>query len=213
MRTRVKICGITSVHDASLAVYAGADALGLNFYQPSPRYVSLDLARDIALSTPAFVTSVGLFVDAEPDFVEEAIGKTELQLLQFHGNESPEYCEQFGLPYIKALRVGHHQGGLKGDALRTLISSHSNARAILLDAYRKGVPGGTGERFDWDLVPEIQQPIILAGGLTPDNVAEAVNQVKPYAVDVSGGVESTPGVKDAGRIRDFLNAVQLADRH
>ena len=210
MRTRIKICGITNTEDALQAVDAGADALGMVFYKPSPRYVDVGTAVQIAQSTPAFVSCVGLFVNAEADEVKQVLNQVPLQLLQFHGDETPQYCRQFSLPYMKALRVGA-EGGLSGDALRTQINSYSDAQAILLDTYQKAVPGGTGERFDWDLVPESRQKIVLAGGLTPDNVAAAIKAVEPYAVDVSSGVESAPGVKDVGRIRAFVDAVYLAD--
>lgn len=231
IRTRVKICGITNSGDALLAVEAGADAIGMVFYEPSPRHVDIETASDIAKSIPAFVMSVGLFVNADKDRVKSVLSQVPLQLLQFHGDESPEYCEQFGMPYIKALRVGREEAGLNGDSLRTVVASHKNCCAILLDTYQKGVPGGTGESFDWDLIAEyssetnpkttgpkttgtkttgsnITAPkVILAGGLKPENIVEAINTVKPYAVDVSGGVESAPGAKDAVRIRAFLNSV------
>lgn len=205
MRTRVKICGITNQQDALNAVQAGADALGLVFYPPSPRYIDIDAAAVIAKNIPAFVTLTALFVNANVEQVRDAIQKVSIQLLQFHGDESPEYCEQFGLPYIKALRVGNIGDGLKGDKLRTAIDDHKNARAILLDAYKKGVPGGTGEQFDWDLIPNIEMPVILAGGLSSANVKRAIEQVKPYAVDVSGGVEKSPGIKDITKIHEFFN--------
>jgi len=211
MRTRVKICGITRPESAMHAVDAGADAIGMVFYKQSPRYVTTEIASGIARSTPAFVMSVGLFVNADADDVNNVLKHVPLQLLQFHGDEPPDYCEQFGVPYIKALRIGREEGGLNGESLRTLMASHNKARAVLLDTYQKGVPGGTGERFDWDLIPETNQKIILAGGLNPENVTQAITSVRPYAVDVSGGVESAPGLKDAARIRAFLNAVHRAD--
>lgn len=215
-RTRVKICGITSPEDALLAVDAGADAIGMVFYEPSPRCVDIETAAKIVKSIPAFVMSVGLFVNADENSVKRVLNKVPLQLLQFHGNESPEYCEQFAVPYMKAMRVGREEGGLNGGALRTCIVSYKSACAVLLDTYQKGVPGGTGERFDWDLIPGSDsnsgQNIVLAGGLKPENVAEAVAIVKPYAVDVSGGVESAPGTKDAVRIRAFLEAIRSADQ-
>lgn len=216
MATRVKICGITSPEDALTAASAGADAIGLVFYGRSIRKVDVVQAAEIASVLPPFVDAVALFVNAEIAEVEAVLDSVPIQLLQFHGDEPPEYCESFALPYIKALRVGRDSsglksGGLNGDTLRIQMDSYTGARGILLDTYRKGSPGGTGEQFDWDLVPDTGQPVILAGGLNPDNVGNAIQKVMPYAVDVSGGVESAPGVKDAGRIRAFLSAVQLAD--
>lgn len=215
MRTRVKICGITSVEDALAAIDAGADALGLVFYKPSPRYVEPDMAADIIARVPAFVTTMGLFVDASKDEISSVLLKAPFDFIQFHGDESVSQCESSGRPYIKALRVGNEEGGLYGQALRNRMNEYKSARGLLLDTYQKGIPGGTGERFDWDQVPEPgpddNQYIVLAGGLTPENVAEAVKSVRPYAVDVSGGVESAPGRKDADRIRAFLDAVRYAD--
>ncbi|MFX4228716.1 MAG: phosphoribosylanthranilate isomerase [Porticoccaceae bacterium] len=215
MRTRVKICGITSVEDALAAIDAGADALGLVFYRPSPRYVEPEVAAEIIARVPAFVTTMGLFVDASKDEILSVLLKAPFDFIQFHGNESVADCERIGKPYIKALRVGNEDGGLYGQALRNMMNEYKSARGLLLDTYQKGVPGGTGERFDWDQVPEPgpddNQYIVLAGGLTPENVAEAVESVRPYAVDVSGGVESAPGRKDADRIRAFLDAVRHAD--
>lgn len=182
---------------------AGADAIGLVFYPPSPRYVEIDIARQIALQVGPFVSIVGLFVDATVDEVEVVLDQVPLHVLQFHGNESPEYCEQFRRPYMKALRMKPWL-----DVAAALTNYHS-ASAILLDAYRPGVPGGTGETFDWQRVPkERLKPVVLAGGLTPDNVVSAVIATKPYAVDVSGGVESAPGVKDAEKVATFIRRVK-----
>ncbi len=215
MRTRVKICGITSIEDALMAINAGADALGLNFYKPSPRYVEPEVAAEIIAQVPAFVTTMGLFANAGKQEIESVLATTPLDFIQFHGDEPVEFCESLGKPYIKALRVGSEEGGLHGQSLRNKMNEYGSARGLLLDTYKKGMPGGTGERFDWDEVPEPgpndTQYIVLAGGLTPDNVSEAIALVRPYAVDVSGGVESAPGHKDADRIRAFLNAVRLAD--
>jgi len=215
MRTRVKICGITSVEDALTAIVAGADALGLVFYRPSPRYVAPEVAAEIIAHVPAFVTTMGLFVDASEDDILSVLAKASFDFVQFHGDETLTQCESLGHPYIKALRVGNKKGGLYGEALRNKMKEYKTARGLLLDTYQKGTPGGTGERFDWDQVPEPspdhKQYIVLAGGLTPENVAEAVESVRPYAVDVSGGVESAPGHKDADRIRAFLEAVRHAD--
>ena len=203
-RTRVKICGITRPEDALVAVDLGVDALGLVFYAPSPRNVTIATAADIARQIPAFVSVVGLFVNAEPSFVEEVIAKVGISLLQFHGDETPEDCERFGPPYIKAIRV-------KADTnLVQYARDFTSAKALLLDTYTEGVAGGTGQMFDWNLIPSaLPKPVILAGGLQANNVAQAIRQVKPYAVDVSGGVEATKGIKDAQKIAAFMQQVDL----
>jgi phosphoribosylanthranilate isomerase len=199
-QTRIKICGITSVDDALCAAQLGADAIGMVFYSKSPRFVSIEQAREIAFSVGPFVTTVGLFVDETQANIESILERVPLQLLQFHGNESADFCEKFSRPYIKALRM---QEGLD---LERAIKEHLNAVGILLDAYRPGVPGGTGETFDWDRVPkQCVKPIIVAGGLHPDNVADAVKVTQAYAVDVSGGVEKAPGKKDANKISAFIS--------
>jgi phosphoribosylanthranilate isomerase len=206
-RTRVKICGITRVEDALAAAQAGADAIGLVFYSKSPRAVDVEAARAICAALPPFVTTVGLFVDAEPQVVQNVLKQVPLDTLQFHGAESPEYCSQFGRPFLKALRM-HDSIDIAAERNQYLA-----ARALLLDTYRPGVPGGTGEIFDWQRVPrELAGHIVLAGGLNPANIGAAVEAVRPYAVDVSGGVESAPGIKDAQRIRDFIAAVSRADQ-
>lgn len=204
-RTRVKICGITRPEDALVAVDLGVDALGLVFYAPSPRNVTIATAADVARQIPAFVSVVGLFVNAEPSFVEEVIANVGLSLLQFHGDETPEDCERFGLPYIKAIRV-------KADTnLVQYARDFTSAKALLLDTYTEGVAGGTGQLFDWNLIPSaLPKPVILAGGLLANNVAQAIRQVKPYAVDVSGGVEATKGIKDAQKIAAFMQQVDLS---
>ena len=204
-RTRVKICGITRLEDALVAVDLGVDALGLVFYAPSPRNVTIATAADVARQIPAFVSVVGLFVNAEPSFVEEVIANVGLSLLQFHGDETPEDCERFGLPYIKAIRV-------KADTnLVQYARDFTSAKALLLDTYTEGVAGGTGQLFDWNLIPSaLPKPVILAGGLQANNVAQAIRQVKPYAVDVSGGVEATKGIKDAQKIAAFMQQVNLS---
>lgn len=204
-RTRVKICGITRPEDALVAVDLGVDALGLVFYAPSPRNVTIATAADVARQIPAFVSVVGLFVNAEPSFVEEVIANVGLSLLQFHGDETPEDCERFGLPYIKAIRV-------KADTnLVQYARDFTSAKALLLDTYTEGVAGGTGQLFDWNLIPSaLPKPVILAGGLLANNVAQAIRQVKPYAVDVSGGVEATKGIKDAQKIAAFMQQVYLS---
>lgn len=205
VRTRIKICGITDPESARAVVDLGADALGMVFYEPSPRNLELAQASKIAAVGHPFVTMVGLFVNAERSSIEQVLDRIPLQLLQFHGDESPAFCDSFGLPYVKALRVSGQQN------LADQIQSYSSAQAVLLDTYKKGMPGGTGATFNWDMVPEVDQHIILAGGLTAENVGQAISQVKPYAVDTSGGVESAPGVKDTGRIRAFITQVFQAD--
>ena len=196
---RIKICGITSVEDAELAVEAGTDAIGLVFYEPSPRYVQIQQAIDIAYSVGPFVTVVGLFVNSDKAAIDNIVNQVPLNLLQFHGDESPAFCEQFSLPYMKAIRMRDDLD------LDTEIKRYTSASAILLDAYKPGVPGGTGETFDWKRVPrQTSQHIVLAGGLTPDNVYTAIEQTHPYGVDISGGVESSPGIKDKEKVVAFI---------
>lgn len=204
LRVRVKICGITRVEDALAAVAQGADAIGLVFYAPSPRAVSIEQAAAIAKQIPAFVSVVGLFVNAEESFVKDVITQVPLDLLQFHGDETPEQCARYGLPFIKAVRV-------KSDTnLVQCAKDYSASRALLLDTYTEGVAGGTGHVFDWGLIPsDLNKPVVLAGGLTAENVASAIQQVKPYAVDVSGGVEASKGIKDAAKIAAFMQQVYL----
>jgi phosphoribosylanthranilate isomerase len=205
MRTRVKICGITDRQDALDAVRLGADAIGLVFYPPSPRCVAPDRAAAIVEGLPPFVTVVGLFVNASRDEIAEVLGSVRIDLLQFHGTECAEYCAGHGRPYIKAVRVR------EGMDLAAERQRYAGASALLLDAYQPGVPGGTGQAFDWALIPsELGHEIVLAGGLTPDNVGEAVRRVRPYAVDVSGGVEREKGRKDAGKIEAFMRGVASA---
>jgi len=203
MRTRIKICGITRVEDARIAVELGADAIGLVFYAPSPRSVGLDQARAIVAAIPPFVTIVGLFVDPAQDQVGSVLRRCSLGLLQFHGDEAPDFCNGFGLPYIKAARV-------RADAdLVQYLSPYHAAQGWLLDAYHEQLYGGTGESFDWKLIPRnLARPVILSGGLTPDNVGAAVRQVRPWAVDVSGGVEAAKGIKDAAKIAAFIAGVR-----
>jgi len=202
LRVRVKICGITRVEDALTAIEHGADAIGLVFYAPSPRNVSIAQAAEIARKIPAFVSVVGLFVNAEPGFIQEVTSQVQLDLLQFHGDETPEECLRYGLPFIKAIRV-------KSDTnLVQCAKDFSVARALLLDTYTEGVAGGTGHVFDWGLIPVgLEKPVVLAGGLNAQNVAQAVAQVRPYAVDVSGGVEASKGIKDAAKIAAFMQQV------
>ncbi|SDZ90346.1 phosphoribosylanthranilate isomerase [Microbulbifer marinus] len=200
---QVKICGITNIEDATAAVAAGADALGLVFYPSSPRHVDVDTAATIAAAVPPFVTLTGLFVDAAAADVEAVLTKVPLNLLQFHGRETAQYCEQFRRPYIKALRM---KDGLD---VHAAMDGHPRARGFLLDAYRPGVPGGTGETFDWQRVPQDSgRAIVLAGGLQPDNVALAIAAARPQAVDVSGGVEASPGKKDPQKVAAFIRAAK-----
>ena len=202
---RSKICGITRIEDALAAVEAGADAIGFVFYAKSPRAVDVRQARAIIEQLPPFVTTVGLFVNASRCELNEILEVVPLDLLQFHGDETPADCEGYHRPWIKALRVR------PGDDLEAACQQYSGARGILLDTYVAGVPGGTGEAFDWSLVPaRLSKPIILAGGLSADNVGQAIAQVNPYAVDVSGGVEQAKGIKDASKIEAFMRAVRAA---
>lgn len=202
---RVKICGITRVEDGLAAAYAGADAIGLVFAPASPRRVTLAQAEGVARALPPFISTVALFVNAEAAEVESVLEGLRPDLLQFHGDETPEYCASFGVPYIKAVRV---RPGLD---LLQFEAAYGTARGLLLDAYHPQRHGGTGERFDWNLIPAgLSKPVILAGGLTPDNVAQAVRQVRPWAVDVSSGVEASPGIKDAAAIGRFIQEVRNA---
>ena len=207
--TRVKICGITRLEDAQAVVEAGADAIGLVFYAKSPRNVEIDQAAEISRSIPPFITRVALFKDADAAFVETVLQSVEVDLLQFHGSESSSYCERFGLPYIKAI-------GMKGpecDAayMATRTGEFSTAKAMLLDGHAPGEDGGSGESFDWSSIGNIDKPVILAGGITPDNVAQAIDIAHPFAVDVSSGVESAPGIKDREKIIRFITQVGMAD--
>lgn len=200
---RIKICGITRIEDALAAAQGGADAIGLVFYAPSPRAVDAAAARAIIQALPPFVTSVGLFVDASADTVREILDQVPLDMLQFHGDEPAEFCRQFGRPYLKALRVR------AGDDLNALAGQWPDASGILLDSYKAGVPGGTGEAFDWALIPSQRHwPLVLAGGLDADNVAAAIAQAKPWAVDVSGGVEQAKGIKSKDKINTFVGEVK-----
>ncbi|WP_374336024.1 phosphoribosylanthranilate isomerase [Leeia sp.] len=202
MRTRVKICGLSRPEDVAAAAQAGADAIGLVFYPPSPRGVSIAQAAGLLRHVPAFVSTVGLFVDPTEAEVRQVLAQCPLDVLQFHGDESPSFCRSFGRPYLKAVRV---KPGLD---LLQYAENYADAAGLLLDAWVAGVPGGTGQSFDWSLIPaDLPLPLILAGGLDPDNVAEAIGRVQPWAVDVSGGVEREKGVKDPARIEAFMRAV------
>lgn len=207
MRTRIKICGLTQVEAALHAAYAGADAIGLVFYPPSPRHVEIAQAREIAQALPAFVSSVALFVDANVAAVQAVIEQVRPSLLQFHGDESPTYCRQFNLPYIKAVRV---RAGLD---LVQYATRFDDAQGILLDAFVPGEAGGTGHKFDWALIPPtLPLPLILSGGLDTQNVAAAIRQTQPWAVDVSSGVEISKGIKDAAKVVQFIQEVSNAYR-
>ena len=203
MRTRVKICGITRREDAHFAVDAGADAIGLVFYKKSPRFVSNAQAAEISQIIPAFVTRVALFKDADQPFIQSVLQQVEIDLIQFHGSETADFCEQFKLPYIKAL--GMKDSACDAEYLESSVTAYAAAKALLLDGHAPGEAGGTGDTFDWTTVADIAKPIILAGGLTPDNVAQAIEIVRPFAVDVSSGVESAPGIKDKEKITAFMN--------
>jgi phosphoribosylanthranilate isomerase len=206
MATAVKICGITRVEDALAAAHAGAHAIGLIFYAGSPRQVPHDVARRVVEALPPFVTPVALFVDARSIDVERVIGEVKPQLLQFHGDENPEFCERFGLPYIKAAKVR------RGVDLIQYARRYTTAKGLLLDTFVDGSHGGTGATFDWALIPDqFPLPLILAGGLHPDNVADAIRRVRPWAVDVSSGVEAAKGIKDAAKIAAFIRGVRNAD--
>jgi phosphoribosylanthranilate isomerase len=201
MRTRVKICGITQRQDAEFAAEMGADAIGLVFYAPSPRAVTVAQAKQVVAGLSPFVSIVALFVDASVAEVEACLAALPIDVLQFHGDESPDFCAQFNRPYMKAVRMREET------KLMTLSERYHHASALLLDSYQTGVPGGTGQVFDWSMIEAIKQPIILAGGLTVDNVASGIRQVGPYAVDVSGGVEQDKGIKDKTKISAFMREV------
>ncbi|WP_137937841.1 phosphoribosylanthranilate isomerase [Chitinivorax sp. B] len=203
---KIKICGLTREQDVAVAANAGADALGFVFYPPSPRHLDVERAKVLVESVPPFVTTVGLFVNARAMEIERVLRMAPVDLLQFHGDEAPEFCGQFGRPYIKAIRV---KAGLD---LHEYAQQFAGARGLLLDAFVEGVPGGTGSIFDWGLIPsDLPMPIILSGGLESGNIVSAVKQVRPWAVDVSSGVESAKGIKDADKIAAFINGVRNAN--
>ncbi|SER68565.1 phosphoribosylanthranilate isomerase [Halopseudomonas bauzanensis] len=201
--TRIKICGITRVEDALAAAGAGADAIGLVFHAGSPRAVSIEQARAIVQALPPFVTTVGLFVDAAEETIRAVLDQVPLDLLQFHGDEPDTFCQRFARPYIKAVRVR------PGDDLDALAANWPGASGILLDSYKPGVPGGTGETFDWSMIPAQRSwTLVLAGGLQSQNVRQAIDLTAPWAVDVSGGVEATKGIKDIDKINAFVHEVK-----
>jgi phosphoribosylanthranilate isomerase len=205
LRTRIKICGITRLEDAKAAIHAGCDALGFVFYKESPRYIALTAFKALASELPPFVTKVGLFVNADAAYIKEAIQSGFVNVIQFHGDETPDFCRQFKFPYIKAIAVS---------ASVDLVQYEKNfydAEALLLDAAHEYLKGGTGHTFDWNLIPlSLSKPIVLAGGLTVYSVKEAIKKVKPYAVDVSGGVEESKGIKDSRKIHEFIKETQDA---
>lgn len=205
MRTRVKICGITRIEDAIAAAQVGADAIGFVFDPKSPRHIHPEQALKIARALPPFITVVGLFVNAAPDMIEGVLQHVPLDLIQFHGNEKPEQCRRYHRSYIKAI---HMQADVD---LYEKARLYSDAMGLLLDTYQAETTGGTGRAFDWDRVPsDLGKPLVLAGGLTPENVGAAIRKVRPYAVDVSSGVEQAKGIKDAKKISDFIEAVMTA---
>jgi phosphoribosylanthranilate isomerase len=206
LRTRIKICGITRPEDAVTAARLGADAIGLVFYTPSPRAVTLLQARAIAAVLPPFVSIVALFVDADARAVRAALESLPIGLLQFHGDEPPEACRAYGRPYIKALPMAD------GIDVHAQAERYADAAGLLLDTWHPKLRGGSGEPFDWARVPRrLHLPVILAGGLRPENVAAAVAQARPYGVDVSSGVESAKGIKDAARMAAFIRGVHSVD--
>lgn len=204
--TRIKICGITREQDLHAVAHSGADAIGLVFYEKSPRHVDLQQATKLVGHVPPFVTVVGLFVNPSAEYVCEVLAKVPLDVLQFHGEEPPEFCQQFGKPYLKAIRVK------PGVDLIQCASRYASAQGLLLDAFVEGTQGGTGEAFDWGLIPRnMDLPVILSGGLHAGNVASAIERVRPYAVDVSSGVEASKGIKDAAKIVAFIKEVNNVD--
>jgi phosphoribosylanthranilate isomerase len=205
--TRIKICGITRPEDALAAASGGADAIGLVFYADSPRAVTVQEAKDIAQVLPPFVTLVSLFVNAPAETISNVLSQVPVGLIQFHGDEDSRFCREFGRPWIKALRVRDSMNVAKEAA------ALSGATGVLLDAWQEGVPGGTGRTFDWALANEqLPLPMVLAGGLDEVNVGDAIGGLRPWAVDVSGGVEASPGIKDAEKIQRFVAAVRAADQ-
>lgn len=202
----MKICGITNAQDAANAVACGVDALGFNFYKGSARYIDPETAASISSMLPAFVTTVGLFVDESLEHITEVLDIVSIDLLQFHGDETADYCEEIRRPYIKALRA------TSAEAIAQQAANFSGARAILLDSDSEGQFGGTGDTFDWRMVPKLSKPVIVAGGLNAKNVFDAIRLIHPYGVDVSSGVEVSKGVKELKLVKAFMSAVESADR-
>jgi len=207
MTVRIKICGITQPDHGCHAARAGCDAIGLMFYDKSPRAISINVAQEIIAVLPPFITTVAVFVDPTAQLVNDVIDRCQVDLLQFHGDETPVFCESFTRPYIKAIQL---QPGMD---IKAKTEQYTKARGFLLDAYHPQLKGGTGERLDWTQLPrDLSKPIILAGGLTPDNVPKAIQLAKPFAVDVSGGVELRPGIKDPAKISQFINEVRRGEK-
>lgn len=200
-RVRVKICGITRLQDALDAIEQGADALGFVFYRPSPRYIEPAEAQKIITQLPAFVTVVGLFMDADKLFVQDALAAVNLDLLQFHGRETPGFCRAFNRPYIKAVPMREAMD------IVAYCNAYADGLGVLLDSTKFGVAGGSGERFDWNTIPQLSQSVIMAGGIHAGNVEQAIRLSGCYAVDVSSGVEVSPGKKDAYKMQKLFNAV------
>ena len=204
-RTRVKICGITRPEDGAAAARLGVDAIGLVFYAKSPRAVDIKTAQAVCAALPGFVSVVSLFLNPEAVWVDEVLAEVPVDLIQFHGAEPAAFCRSFSRPYIKAL-------GMADARLQELSASYHDARGLLLDSHAMGEAGGSGKAFDWNSIPEdFRRRIILAGGLNPDNIATAIQQVRPYAVDLSSGVESAPGIKDVARMTRLMNEVKRVD--
>ncbi|NOQ34994.1 MAG: phosphoribosylanthranilate isomerase [Methylococcaceae bacterium] len=202
MRTRVKICGFTNVQQAVYAAHLGVDAIGLVFYPPSPRNVSIEQSQKIVAALPAFTTVVALFVDEDEARIRNVLNQVKIDCIQFHGDEMPDACRLYNKSYIKAVAMREDTD------IKQLVADYNDASALLLDAYHPQAKGGTGEQFDWDLIPqECELPIILAGGLSPDNAQQAVKAVKPYALDVSSGVEASKGIKEAAKMAAFIKEV------
>ncbi len=207
MRTRVKICGFTQAEDAVVAAKLGIDAIGLVFYPPSPRHVSIERAVEIVNALPAFVTVVALFVDEKSSRIRDVLNNVPIGCIQFHGDENPDECRIYNKPYMKAIRM---KPGLD---IMSCITRYDDASAILLDAYHPGIKGGSGSQFNWKLIPQNRPlPVVLAGGLGVENIRQAVQSVSPYAVDVSSGVESQKGIKDAGKMATFIQEIKEGDK-
>jgi phosphoribosylanthranilate isomerase len=206
VRTRIKICGIREALHGVVAADAGADAIGLVFYRESPRFVTPGAASNVVAILPPFVTSVGLFVDADEGKIHDTVKTVRLDCLQFHGDESPDFCASFGIPYVRAVSMK------PGVDLLEYAGRFSSARALLLDAHVPGIPGGTGQTFDWSAIPrDLPMPVILSGGLSAENIGPAIKSVRPWAVDVSSGVEASRGSKDPKKIVEFIRRVQRED--
>ncbi len=203
-RTRIKFCGITRLEDVQQATLLGVDAIGLVFCPSSPRYIDVQLACTLSSHSGALMTRVGLFMNQDAGTINSVIKDVSLDMLQFHGEESESFCRSFGMPYIKSIAMGGREN-ISADL------GYESASALLLDSNELGQPGGSGKQFDWDILPDMSRPIILAGGLDQNNVADAVSKIKPYAVDVSSGIEKDKGVKDKYKMSEFVKSVRKAD--